>query len=157
MVPHAPQFALSLFRSEQVDFPHCVRFEAQLQTPALQCVSPEHARPQPPQLESSVLMDTHAFLHAMSSGPHAETHLPLEHTNPVSHAEPHAPQFIASACRFAHAPPQFVEPGGHAHLPLTHVADMTQATPQLPQLLVSVCVSTHAPAQNVREGDWQAS
>jgi hypothetical protein len=160
VAPQAPQFAESVCRLAHVcelDPPQSVSGEVQPHCPPLHCVVPEHVRPQPPQLELSVLIDTHAPLHAMSSGPHIETHLPLEHRNPWSHAWPHDPQFAGSASRFAHVPPQFVEPVGHAHLPFVHVADMTQATPQPPQLLVSVFVSTQAPAQNVSVAGVQAS
>jgi len=156
VAPQLPQFAESDCRLEHVcwlDCPQSVSPEVQPHCPPLHCVLPVHARPQPPQLELSVLMVAHAPLHAISSGPHIETHLPLEHRNPVSHAEPHEPQFAASACRLAHEPPQFVEPDGHAHLPAAHVAEVTQATLHPPQLLVSVRVSTHVPAQNVRTED----
>jgi hypothetical protein len=160
VAPQLPQFAESVCRLAHVcalDDEQSASPPVQPHCPPLHCVFPEHARPQPPQLELSVLMATHAPLHAMSSGPHIETHLPLEHSIPWSHAAPHDPQLFASAWRLAHAPPQLLVPDGQAHLPAMHVADMTQATPQPPQLLVSVCMSTHDPAQNVRLGDAQAS
>jgi len=140
-----------------VDDPQSVSPEVHPHCPPLHCVLPVHARPQPPQLELSVFVVTHAFLHTVSSGPHIETHLPLEHRYPWSHTAPHVPQFCASAWRFAQDPPQFVVPDGHAHLPALHVADMTQATPQPPQLFVSVFVSTHVPAQNVMVAGTQES
>jgi len=160
VAPQLPQFDESVCRLEHVcweDDPQSVSPEVQPHCPPLHCVVPLHARPQPPQLALSVFVVTHAFLHAVSSGPHIETHLPLEHRNPWSHTEPHDPQFCASAWRFAQAPPQFDVPDGHAHLPPLHVADMTQATPQPPQLFVSVLVSTHVPAQNVRVAGMQVS
>lgn len=127
------------------------------QEPETQCVLFVHARLHAPQFESSLWMDAQALLQTISSGPHIEAHLPFEQSHPLSHAEPHAPQFAESACRLAHVPPQFVVPCGQAHLPLAHVADMTQAAPHEPQLLVSVRVSTQAPAQNVRLGEEQES
>lgn len=126
-----------------------MRLESQPHLPALQCRLLGHERPQPPQFASSVLMAAHVPLHAISSGPHIETHLLFEHKNPMSHAVPHAPQFAGSAVMSEHEPPQFVVFGGHAHLPAAHVALFTQTTPQPPQLFVSVRVSTHAPSQNV--------
>jgi hypothetical protein len=160
MAPHAPQLAESVCTSVQVavfPVPQRVVVESQPHSPALQCRVLGQTRPQPPQLASSVLTETQVPLHAISSGPHIDTHLAFEQSQPWSQAVPHLPQFAGSACRLAQEPPQFVVPEGHEHLPAVHVADWTQATPHPPQLVVSVLVSTHAPAQNVRVGDEQES
>lgn len=161
VAPHVPQLFESDCRLEQVALfwepSQSVRLGSQAHLPALQCRLFEHARPQAPQFASSVLTATHVPLHAVSSGPHIETHLLFEHRNPMSHAEPQAPQFAGSAVTSEHEPPQFVVFGGHEHLPAAHVALFTQTTPQPPQLFVSVCTSTHVPPQNVSIGEEQES
>lgn len=160
MAPQAPQLALSLCKSEHValfPLPQSVVLESQPHLAPLQCVLPGHTRPQPPQLASSVLMAAQEPLQAISSGPQLETHLLLEHSQPMSHAVPHAPQFAGSPVKSEQDPPQFVVPCGHAHLPAVHVAVLLQTTPQPPQLVVSLRMSTHAPAQKVSWGDEQES
>jgi hypothetical protein len=55
-------------------------------------------------------------------------------------------QLLGSDCRFTHALPQSVSPGGHAalQLPAEQVCPPLQCTPQVPQYCGSVCRLTHA-------------
>jgi hypothetical protein len=116
-----------------------------------------HAFPHPPQFASSVLVFTHELLQAVSSGPHAETHLPIEHTLPRSHAAPHAPQFAGSAMRLIHDEVHCVVLGGQTHCPPLHLRVGAHEVPQAPQFLGAVIRSTQTPEQKVREGSLHES
>lgn len=69
------------------------------------------------------------------------------HEEPVGHAVPHAPQFIALVIVSTQTPPQLVWPVGHSQAPAAHESPAPQALPQLPQLPTLDIVFTHDPLQ----------
>jgi hypothetical protein len=167
LVPHAPQFELSLFRSTQPEDevpgiwspanppPHCVRPVGQAHCPLVQATPPAQVVPHEPQLRLSVCVSTHAVVllpnivdvHAVPPSPHAipaspppsePAHVPPEQTWLPPHLFPHPPQLPLSVCVLVHVEPQSVSPAPQTHIPPLHVAPCAHWFPQLPQLKLSV-------------------
>jgi hypothetical protein len=76
---------------------------------------------------------------------HDVVHAPLEHTWPLPHALPQAPQLFGSACVSVQTPLQRWPLSKHAHVPLWHVVPPLHTVPHPPQFALSVVSSTHAP------------
>jgi uncharacterized membrane protein len=73
MVPHIPQFALSVRVFTHAP-PQSVRFAIHPQADSRQIWSLGHTMPQAPQFISSILVSTHIMLHIMPTGHvHAES------------------------------------------------------------------------------------
>jgi hypothetical protein len=128
VVPHLPQFALSVWRS---------------------------VHPFPPELPPDVLFVEEAQY--VSPEAHRLTHLPPEQSSVLWHGAPHAPQFAGSELRSVHAPLHSFCPGGHTQPPSAHVMVELHATPHPPQLLVLLATSTQSPLQYVRVGSLHDS
>lgn len=77
MVPQPPQFWSSLVTSMHVA-PHSASPELQEHLPETQWDVPVHACLQPPQLESSLWIDTQSPSQNISSCPHGGTHRAAE-------------------------------------------------------------------------------
>jgi hypothetical protein len=153
VVPHVPQFAPSVERSEHVP--------AQFTVPAGQAQAPSlHTRllpqicEQSPQFSLLFCRSTHVGGVPHEVNPDAEqrtAQVPSLQTGsaPV-HRVPHAPQFPLLDERSTQLPtPPFlpahwVYPAAQAHVPLTQGAPPGHAVPHDPQLRLFVCRSTHA-------------
>jgi hypothetical protein len=70
-----------------------------LEQMAVALLAPGQTLPQPLQLFGSKRGSTHEPLHATSGEAQLAVHVPLEHTWPVVHLVPHAPQLVASVMK----------------------------------------------------------
>jgi hypothetical protein len=98
--------------------PHSVEPLSQPHLPLWQCVSPPHVFLHAPQLASSVCNATHPPLQTISPVAHCDTHLPPEHTSPLTQGAPHDPQLLPSARRLVQPVPHWVSPVLQMHCPL---------------------------------------
>jgi hypothetical protein len=105
------------------------------------CTSAQYEAPAPP----SALA---AALHVVSDAPHEVLHRPSEHTWPLGHARPHAPQCIRSVCTLAHWPLHAVcVPGQRStHSPATQAESAPHARPHAPQCCSSIDSDTQRPS-----------
>jgi hypothetical protein len=83
-----------------------VHADAGTQTPLVQTCVSVHACPQVPQLSRSLESATHDVPHAVSPLGQFERQPPDEHTRPVPHTVPHAPQLLPSVSPFTSQPVQ---------------------------------------------------
>jgi hypothetical protein len=100
-VPHAPQLSGSLASAAHAlpqIWPAC----GHTQVPFVQVAAVGHALPQPPQLDTSDDVATHAEPHWVSPRAHGVWQAPFAHASPASHAWPHDPQLFASVSSATH-------------------------------------------------------
>jgi hypothetical protein len=153
-LPHAPQFALLVWRSTHVMpiIPNpppgqdvWPAGQPAWQDPFTHMLPPPQCTPQPPQLRGSLLVSVHWPMQVVSPAPHA--HMPFTHDAPVPQIVPQAPQSNGSFIRSTHALLQFVSPLPQlvVHTPEEQTWPVPHAIPQPPQFLGSLCVSMQTP------------
>jgi hypothetical protein len=74
----------------------------------------------------------------------------MEHTSPMAHAVPQAPQLAGSVAVSEQTPPHTIVPIGHAHVPMVQVRPPVHAIPQPPQFMLLASVFTQRVPQAVR-------
>jgi hypothetical protein len=155
VVPHSPQFVLSVCRSEHVPAQLTVPVGHE-HTPAMHARLLPQMSEQSPQFCLSVCRSTQV---AAAPVPHCEkpdavhrmAHVPSLHTGfaPVQ-AVPHAPQSTRLDCRFwqlpapIRPPAHCVSPVGQAHVPFVHAPPPAHTVPHAPQSRLSVSRLTQA-------------
>jgi hypothetical protein len=95
-LPHAPQFATSVFRLAHAEPQTLSPAAVQLHTPSAHACPAAQALPHFPQFSALLPMSTQAP--SQSTWPSGQVHSPLLQVNPASHTFPHSPQFLPSDC-----------------------------------------------------------
>jgi hypothetical protein len=145
-----PQFARLIVVSTQAPLvPHAPCPAAHWQTPEKQNWLAGQTLPQVPQLMELPEVSTQAAPHSLSDPAQPLAHLLCEHTIPVPHAVPHAPQFFGSEVVSTQAFEQVVCPARQPQTPALQACPLAQTLPHLPQLAGSVAVRTQFAAQRV--------
>jgi hypothetical protein len=120
LVPHEPQFVVSLDRSAHV-VPQLTLPVGHTQSPAVQVAPVGQALPQLPQLLPSVCVFTQAPPHVFGLSVGHALQMPLTQVCPARHAFVHEPQNAGSLLRSAQLVPQETLPVGHAQTPAVQV------------------------------------
>jgi hypothetical protein len=116
-LPHAPQFARSLWASTQVTAPPSSppqrrRFAGHStpHRPAAQVCPAAQALPHAPQLARSLCTSAQVFPQSVYDDGQLCAHAPFAQTLPGGQALPHAPQWATLRCGSTHCPPQTRSP-----------------------------------------------
>lgn len=183
-VPQTPQFAPSLWRSQQPSGQLVGASGGQTHAPARhlapggQCtpiaaahaVSPAGQRVHPPQLAGSPVTSTHWSRGAVPSPvsqyevPARQRHALETHSCPPVHRVPvpaggwHPPQAIGSRTGSRHSRPHCTSPLAQvaSHVPREHTCPGAQATAHAPQCAGSARVSRHTPSQSCQPAPQSA-
>jgi len=129
--------------------PQAVSGAVQVQAPPVQLCPVAQARPQVPQLATSLATLTQAPLQLVSPAAQVAVQAPCEQTC-APQAVPQAPQFMGSETRLTQVPLQLVYGAWHWHVLLRQFCPTPHTFPQAPQLLPSLGTQT------VPQSSWPA-